>query len=147
MNKDTVFFNGLKIHNQTINEIIHDDGNVLANSQFQGIVGLAFVAIAEPNDIPLLDNIKQQHLLEFDIMSFYYGDDPGRSDSIMTLGGIDESLADGDIKYYDIDERAYWSLIADEILVNNKNLNFCPKGCKLLFDTGTSMITAPDFMR
>jgi len=61
----------------------------------------------------------------------------------MTLGGIDESLADGEIKYYDIDERAYWSLTADKILLNHKNLNLCPGGCKLLFDTGTSMITAP----
>ena len=62
----------------------------------------------------------------------------------MTLGGIDESLADGEIIYYDIDERAYWSVTADTILINGKDMHFCdPNGCQLLFDTGTSMITAP----
>jgi len=92
---------------------------------FQGIVGLAFSAIAEPNDIPILDNIQRQNLIEEDIMSFYYGDDPGRSDSIMTLGGIDESLADGEIKYYDLYKRSYWSVKADAILLNNVDLGFC----------------------
>ena len=30
----------------------------------------------------------------------------------MTLGGIDESLAASEIKYYDIDMEAFWSLEA-----------------------------------
>jgi len=40
-------------------------------------------------------------------MSFYYGVDPKLEDSVMTLGGIDENLASGPIKYYDIDEKGW----------------------------------------
>ena len=42
MNVETVYFNGLEIQYQTINEIVHDNGGILGGSQFQGIVGLAF---------------------------------------------------------------------------------------------------------
>ena len=46
-------------------------------------------------------------------MSFYYGIDPYLSDSVMTLGGIDKSLAASEIKYYDIDSKDFWSITAD----------------------------------
>ena len=67
----------------------------------------------------------------------------------MTLGGIDESLAASEIKYYAIDSRDYWSLTASDILVDGESIGLCDSGvfgyggCKLLFDTGTSLITAP----
>lgn len=77
-------------------------------------------------------------------MSFYYGIDPKVQDSVMTIGGIDKSLAASKIKYYDIDGRNFWSLLAEKILIDGKDLNLCPeKGCKLVFDTGTSLMTIP----
>jgi len=78
------------------------------------------------------------------VISFYYGIDSSLKDSVMTLGGIDESLADGPIKYYDIDSRDYWALKADKILLGGKDLNLCGSdGCRIIFDTGTSLITVP----
>ena len=62
----------------------------------------------------------------------------------MTLGGIDHSLITSPIKYYDIASRDYWSIKADNILLDGKDLGFCPDhDCKLIFDTGTSLITTP----
>ena len=144
MNKDTVYFNGLEIPDQTLNEITKDKEKIFEDAHFSGIVGLAFNEIGEKGDIPLLDNIKRQHLIEHDVISFYYGIDPKLQDSVMTIGGIDPSLAAGPIKYYPIDGRNFWSLKAEKILVGGKDLNLCgKKGCKLLFDTGTSLMTIP----
>jgi len=62
----------------------------------------------------------------------------------MTLGGIDESLADSEIKYYPLVRKDYWAVEADDILLDGKSVGFCDKNpCKLIFDTGTSMMTAP----
>lgn len=61
----------------------------------------------------------------------------------MTLGGIDESFADSSIKYYDIDGRDYWALKVDRILLGGNSIGLCEYGCRLIFDTGTSLITLP----
>ncbi len=75
----------------------------------------------------------------------------------MTLGGIDETLAVSEIKYYDIKEEFYWTLLASTILVDGEDIglcddtnivleglnNFVERGCPLIFDSGTSMVTAP----
>jgi hypothetical protein len=65
-------------------------------------------------------------------------------DSVMTLGGVDKSLAIEEIKYYPVASRDYWSIKADNILLGGKDIGLCPdKSCRLIFDTGTSLITTP----
>jgi cathepsin D len=62
---------------------------------------------------------------------------------VLTIGGYDESLAASEIKWYDIDGRDFWSLRASNVLVNNEDIGLCSDTCKLLFDTGTSVVTFP----
>jgi hypothetical protein len=59
MNKDTVYFNGLEIPDQTINEVEKDTDGIFEIAYFDGVVGLAFEALSEPGDTIILDNIEQ----------------------------------------------------------------------------------------
>lgn len=40
-------------------------------------------------------------------------------------------------------DKYYWMVKADNILVDGQDVGFCPKGCKVIADTGTSLITGP----
>ncbi len=59
MNKETVFFNGLEIPEQTINEVETDPDGIFDIAYFDGVVGLAFEALSAPQDIIILDNIEE----------------------------------------------------------------------------------------
>ena len=59
MNEDTVFFNQLRIPNQTINEVTYDSGDIFDGAFFDGIVGLGFDSLAERGDVPLMSNIRR----------------------------------------------------------------------------------------
>ncbi len=91
----------------------------------------------------MLDNIAENSLLKNDMVSFYYGKNPEKMNSKMILGGIDKSLAVGPIKYYDVIGNDYWAIKAENILLDGEDIGLCPNGCKLIFDTGTSLVTAP----
>ena len=39
--------------------------------------------------------------------------------------------------------RYYWMIKADNILVGGEDIGLCPSGCKVIADSGTSLITGP----
>ena len=61
----------------------------------------------------------------------------------MTIGGTDPSLYEGEIHYHDVIHEFYWTILAEDILLGDKSLGLCPEGCKLVVDTGTSLLTGP----
>jgi hypothetical protein len=93
---------------------------------------------------PLFDNIMKQKVLSQNVMSFYYARTDGGSSSMMTIGGVDKSLFHGSIRYHDVIHKFYWTIRADDILLGDKSLGLCPPdGCKVVADTGTSLLTGP----
>ena len=77
-------------------------------------------------------------------MAFFFARRPGGSSSQLNIGGTDSSLYEGDIRYHDVIRKFYWTLLADDILLGDKSLGLCPySGCKVVADTGTSLLTGP----
>lgn len=64
-------------------------------------------------------------------------------ESQITFGGYDPNLLEGPIHYHHVIDKYYWMIKADNILINGQDVGFCPNGCKLIADTGTSLITGP----
>ena len=64
-------------------------------------------------------------------------------ESQITFGGYDMSKLDGPVRYHPVIDKYYWTIKAENILLDGKDSGFCPKGCKVIADTGTSLVTGP----
>ena len=95
---------------------------------------------------PLFDNIMKQHVLSENVFSFYYDRESSSENSEFILGGVDETKYVGDINYHKVTNEYYWTIKAEAILLGDKDLGLCvDDGCKLVADTGTSLLTGPSF--
>lgn len=52
-----MYVGGVKIKTQDFSEIVRENGDVFAQSDFDGIVGLAYPTMAAYNFNPMFDNI------------------------------------------------------------------------------------------
>ena len=106
-------------------------------------MGLAYPCMAAYNIQPLFDNIIQQKTIKRNIFSFYFDTTSGSNESKFILGGIDERLIIEPVKYFPVVDKYYWTVEGKNILVNKNDVGICSNGCKLVADTGTSLITGP----
>ncbi|CAD8133714.1 unnamed protein product [Paramecium octaurelia] len=143
INADTAYVGGVSIAKQEFAEIVRENGDVFAQAGFDGIVGLAYPEMAAYNFNPLFDNIIKQKLLDRNVFSFYFSRQEGSRSSELTLGGWDTEHFTGDLHFHNVANKYYWLLDADNILVNGKDLGLCKHGCKVVADTGTSLLTGP----
>jgi cathepsin D len=144
INADDVYVGGVKIDSQDFSEIVQENGDVFAEAGFDGIVGLAYPSMAAYNFKPLFDSVIDQHKLDRNVFSFYYSRNEGQRNSELTLGGWDEQHIDGDIHFHNVVDKYYWLLDAENILVNGQDIGLCKRGgCKVVADTGTSILTGP----
>lgn len=94
---------------------------------------------------PLFDNIIEQKKLKKNMFSFYFDRrDEARQKSHLMIGGIDKSLIDGEIMYFPVVDQYYWTIEASAILVDGMDIGLCENGCRLIADSGTSLITSPN---
>jgi cathepsin D len=77
------------------------------------------------------------------MFSFYFSRHEDTKSSELTLGGWDDSHMDGEPKWHEVADKYYWLLEADNILVNGEDLGLCKRGCRVVADTGTSLLTGP----
>jgi len=112
-----------------------------SNVNFDGILGLAWPALATDGAIPFMFNAKE--LLDSPVFSIYMTSSAGLNDygGEIMVGGIDSSKYTGDIAYINLaSEPLYWQFWMDGIIVGNYALQ---QQSFAISDTGTSFISGP----
>ena len=142
LNSDTFGFGDITIKDQKFGEIEHEIGNVFAEEDFSGLMGLAYPSMASHGQTPVFDNMIKQKLLKHNIMTFFYSLNEN-TDGQVSFGFIDETKYHGKIHYYDVIDKWFWNIMVSDILYDGKSLGLCPHGCRTAVDTGTSLNTAP----
>lgn len=99
--------------------------------------------MAAYNKNPLFDNLMKQKRVTNNLFAFYMSPKNGRTDSEITVGGVDPSKYTGNINYHKVLKDYYWLMAAQNILVGGKDIGLCTGGCYVIADTGTSLITGP----
>lgn len=143
LNEDIISIGGLEIKDQKFGEIISETGDVFNEGYFSGILGLGYSDMAAYNTVPVMDSIINNKLLETNIMTFFYSYNEN-TDGQVTLGHIDSTKYSGEIKYFKLIEKYYWTISIKDILYDGKSLGLCPNNCKAIIDTGTTLITGPN---
>ncbi|XP_061387523.1 lysosomal aspartic protease-like [Musca vetustissima] len=139
--EDKVTVEGLEIKKQVFAAATSEPGTTFVYAPFDGIMGMAFKAIAVDDVTPPWYNMIHQGLVRDHVFSFYLARH-GTSDDggVMVLGGNDDRHYTGDFHYVPVSERGYWQFEMDEAHV--KDVRLCDH-CQAIADTGTSLIGVP----
>jgi cathepsin D len=152
LSEDTVQVGGFTIDKCTFGEVTDQPGDVWARSAFDGICGLALPKIAVDGVTPVFDALMaEKGQLEKDEFGFFLSSN-GDEGSALTLGGTNSKYYTGEFSYVPLKSSglgamAYWLISADDISIGGASTKACDgffsKGCSMVVDTGTSIITGP----
>lgn len=81
--------------------------------------------------------------MEKNWFSFYLADERENAESQIIFGEPSKKFYQGEINWHNVTEASYWQIEMEEVYLNNESMNFCNGPCKLVIDTGTSIITGP----
>jgi cathepsin D len=151
LSQDTVEIGGLTVKNQVFGEMLTFPGLVWVESLFDGILGLAFSALASDGVTPLFDTMMEQDVVSEDVFCFYlstqHSSEAESGPSALILGEIPAEgiYYTGSIHYVPLVVELYWLLEMTDVAVGGKSLGVCSveEPCYALVDTGTSVITGP----
>ncbi|XP_012937308.1 cathepsin D [Aplysia californica] len=144
LSTDTVNVAGVTVTKGTFGEAVSEPGTSFVVAKFDGILGLAYQAIAVDNVQPFFLQAVQQKAVDAAIFSFYLGRDPkAKVGGELVLGGVDPKLYTGSITYAPVFEQKWFSIRVAGISVGGSD-NYCgSQGCKGVVDSGTSLMTGP----
>uniref|UniRef100_A0A8C0GTQ4 Peptidase A1 domain-containing protein n=1 Tax=Chelonoidis abingdonii TaxID=106734 RepID=A0A8C0GTQ4_CHEAB len=115
-----------------------EPGTSFVYAQFDGILGLAFPAIAAGGATTVMQGLIQENLISASLFSFYLSDG-----GELLFGGIDSNLYSGQIVWTPVTQDAYWQIGIEGFSVDGQSSGWCSSGCQGIVDTGTSLLTAP----
>nr|XP_016850956.1 PREDICTED: cathepsin E [Anolis carolinensis] len=140
---DSVTVEGITVTNQQFAESVSEPGKTFLDSEFDGILGLAYPSLAVDGVTPVFDNMMAQNLVELPLFSVYLSRNPDSSiGGELIFGGYDPSLFSGNLNWIPVSKKGYWQIQLDNIQVGG-TIAFCAEGCQAIVDTGTSLITGP----
>ncbi|XP_071357450.1 gastricsin-like [Trachinotus anak] len=139
---DTVNVGGIVINNQEVGLSTNEPGQNFVVAKFDGILGLSYPSISAGGETPVMDNMMSQNLLDANMFAFYLSRG-GQQGSVLSFGGVDSSLYQGQIYWTPVTSQTYWQIGVQGFQINGQETGWCSQGCQSIVDTGTSMLTAP----
>ncbi|XP_033952166.1 gastricsin-like [Pseudochaenichthys georgianus] len=139
---DTVNVGGIEINHQEIGLSTNEPGQNFVVAKFDGILGLSYPSISAGGETPVMDNMISQKLLSDNVFSFYLSRG-GQQGSVLSFGGVDTSLYQGQIHWTPVTSETYWQIGVQGFEINGRKTGWCSQGCQSIVDTGTSTLTAP----
>lgn len=83
---------------------------------FDAMIGLSYHIPSKFEGNNLVENIMAQHVLKRDVFAFYLSANE-YDESEIIFGWIDDSKYTGDLKWYPVSNKLYWSIKIDDIRV------------------------------
>ena len=80
------------------------------NTNFDGIVGLAYPEFAEPGVVPFFDSLMEAGILGKKVFAFHMSMNPSDEESELLLGDWDESRYEGELVWHNVEHRLFWSI-------------------------------------
>lgn len=139
---DTITQGSYTVTNQAF-AVVNKATSGLLSGDVSGIMGMAFEALASTNSAPFWQSAKIDTfafgMTRFVNVSTATDVEPG---GVMTLGGINTTLYQGDINYVSLKSESYWLIAMDSVSINGQVLTGSQSNA-VAIDTGTSLIGAP----
>jgi len=108
-------------------------------SEFDGLLGMAWQAIAEDNVTPVFQYMYKQGLVADNSFSFYLTSNADENGSVLVLGGINENYSNGSFNYVTLSSETYWQIPIDGV----KTGTYSKSSLQGIVDTGTSLLVGP----
>ncbi|KAK1335414.1 hypothetical protein QTO34_003200 [Cnephaeus nilssonii] len=108
---------------------------------YDGILGLAYPALALRNTTPVFDSMWNQGLISENLFAFYLSSSK-ENGSVVMFGGVDPSYYRGELQWVPVSEQGYWQVTLDSISMDGKVVG-CADSCQAIMDTGTTLVIGP----
>ncbi|GAA6218763.1 cathepsin E-like [Lates japonicus] len=142
--RDTLKVGDLTVLNQEFGESVYEPGATFVMAKFDGVLGMGYPSLAEILGNPVFDNMVAQKTVGEPVFSFYLSRRTSNNspEGELLLGGTDETLYSEPITWLPVTAKGYWQIKMDSVAVQGMS-SFCPRGCPVIVDTGTSLIAGP----
>ncbi|KAA1131915.1 hypothetical protein PGTUg99_033627 [Puccinia graminis f. sp. tritici] len=139
---DTITQGSYTVTNQAF-AVVNKATSGLLSGDVSGIMGMAFQSLASTTSAPFWQSAKIDTfafgISRFVNISTATDVEPG---GVMTLGGINNTLFQGDVNYISLKSQSYWLIAMDSVSINGQVLTGSQSNA-VAIDTGTSLIGAP----
>ncbi|XP_074046429.1 pepsin B [Macrotis lagotis] len=141
---DTVTVQNIVVRNQEFGLSESEPVTPFYYSDFDGILGMAYPAMAVGNSPTVMQGMLQQGQLSEPIFSFYFSRQPTQQyGGELILGGVDPQLYSGQITWTPVTQELYWQIAIEEFAMGNQATGWCTQGCQAIVDTGTFLLAVP----
>jgi len=110
-----------------------------------GVMGLGWPSLAFDDTTVLLTRLLDTSIVDKAIFSFYFTKDENTKVAELTFGGAKPEHHKGEFSWIPMisHHEPYWTIKLDDLLIDGKSMGFCPGGCKIVMDTGSSFFSGP----